>query len=157
MAGSGSRVLVISFFVHMSPWREQWCFYADIGLDIAVGEELAVEKELSDASQDELQEFKRVFDICTVVPESKLARAYRNKTKSVHPDKNLGNQAEANKSFQFLTSVWGTLEDTTLRRKYDKDTRLKLQVHIHNRCRAHRKLGAPHDDHNMAGGLKGGT
>ena len=128
-----------------------WCLYAEIGLDIAVGLELA-----DNASQEEIQELKRVFDACTLVPESNLAKAYRTKMLSVHPDKNPGNEVEANKSVHSLTSVWDNLKDAKLRRKYDSDMRMHLQVHIHNRYRAHRKLGAPHDDHKMAGGLKGG-
>ena len=133
-----------------------WCFYAELGLDIVVGPELAGAGRVEDASQDQLRELKRVFDACTVVPENNLAKAYRNKSLSVHPDKNRGNEVEANRSFQLLTSAWDTLKDANLRRKYDSHMRMHFQVHIHNRYRAHRKLGAPHDDHKMAGGLKGG-
>ena len=109
-----------------------------------------------------------------MVADNILSKAYRSKLKSVHPDKNIGNEIAANKRTDLLVNAWGRLKDPTFRRLYDNEMKVKLKVrthththtqiqhihtytyiHIHNRYRANRKFGAPHDYHIYAYTHKG--
>ena len=135
-----------------------WCLYAEIGLDIAVGLELG-----ANPSTANLHDLLKCFEECSMVADNILSKAYRTKLVAVHPDKNPGHVADANRKTDLLVNAWARLREPTLRSLYDQEMKLKLKVlsghkranptykyihiHIHNRHFANRKLGAPHDYH----------
>ena len=103
-----------------------WCLYAEIGLEIAVGIIFKI-----NASAAHLQEIIKRFDACSMVDDNILSKAYKSKLKAVHPDKNIGNEVDANVTTDLLVNAWGRLKDPTLRRLYDNGMKVKLKVRTH--------------------------
>ena len=68
-----------------------WCAYAEIGLDFAVGLDLA-----ANASAAHLHDLLNCFEECSMVEHEILSKACRTKLIAVHPDKNPGKELDAN-------------------------------------------------------------
>ena len=103
-----------------------WCLYAEIGLEIAV----AIDLE-DNASAAHLEEIIKRFDACSMVSSDILSKAFKTKLKEVHPDKNIGNEVEANRTTDLLVDAWRRLNDPALRRLYDTEMKVKLKVRTH--------------------------
>ena len=78
-----------------------------------------------------LEEIVKRFEACCMVPRDILSKAYKTKLMEVHPDKNIGNEVEANRTTDLLVNAWGRLKDPALRRQYDTEMKVKLKVRTH--------------------------
>ena len=102
---------------------DPWCHYATIGLGIAESIDLK-----DDASVDDLQTVIKRFDACSMVPDDILSKAYRNKLRVSHPDKN--SDIHANEKKDLVLKAWGHLKHPTVKRNYDNGLKVMLKIRL---------------------------
>ena len=105
---------------------DPWCHYATIGLGIAESIDLK-----DDASVDDLQTVIKRFDACSMVPDDILSKAYKNKLRVCHPDKN--SDIHANETTHLVVKAWGHLKQPTVKRNYDNEMKVMLKIRLQQR------------------------
>jgi DnaJ-class molecular chaperone len=69
------------------------------------------------------QQHKRLYELLEVEPtatEQQIKKAYRKRSMTWHPDKNPGNEEEAQAKFIEIGNAFETLSDTQSRQQYDR-------------------------------------
>ena len=101
-----------------------WCHYATVRLEIA--DFINLEDNVSVA---DLHTVIKRFDACCFVPDDILSKAYKQKLRVCHPDRNAGD-IHANEKTDLVVKAWAELKDPTRRRNYNNEIQVMLKTRL---------------------------